>query len=180
MVTFAYTLPGLYQNLNRALCHQNTDRVTKMYSLCLAHAIYHAPRDNIPSVLWRGVHYSPQLLRLYAEHQGETIYLFNFISTSRVSEEAQKFPHRTPSQQRTLIRIEIPSEDLKNYMGDVSGISCCPREQEILLAPNMAYRIDSVDVGKRRITLTIVGVDKCLGDMPNKVCNSCAQLGLVP
>jgi hypothetical protein len=125
---------------------------------------------GLPDVVYRGVYYSDELLDLYADNIGETVYLYNFISTSRLESVAQRFARKNGSH-GTVITINI-LRGKRDSVGDVQKLSMFPEEQEILIACNAGYRIESVDLKTRQVELTLIDQTKCLSAEPNKQCKA--------
>ena len=175
-----YTSPLVYRELNVALCRRINDRAfVKMFTLLLADAIHHLDHDDVPTELYRGVGYSDELLRMYREHQGKVIYLYNFTSTSRDRSVAARFPESknlAPDCKRTLLIFHVPAET-KRIFGDVSQLSQFAPEKELLMAPNAGVRIDSVDLINRVIYLTVADVSHCPAQFPEKMCPEHKRLG---
>ena len=111
-------------------------------------------------VVYRGVGYSDELLDLYFDNIGEIVYLYNFTSTSRVQSEAIKFAKRHGAR-AALMTIRIPTE-MNKVVGDVSTKSHYQPEQEMLIACNTGYLIESVDLEARMVELTIADISRCL------------------
>ena len=129
--------------------------------------------DNLPAVLWRGVNYSDELLQLYQKHVGKIIFLYNFISTSRLQRVAVK--HVAKKAHPALLQLRVPA-DAKAAMADVAARSVYPEEEEVLIACNAGYRIDSVNLAKRTVELTVVDISKCLlGKLPNRMHAECKK-----
>jgi hypothetical protein len=174
IVMNAYTAPNLFKQLNLALCQRLKDTFVKMYSLLLCKAISDAPHDGLPAVLWRGVGYSQELLNLYAQNVGRVVWLYSFTSTSRSRKVAQGWASKKAKERAdatpTLMELCVPASCCA-AMADVAARSQYPAEQEILLACNIGYRIDAVDVAACHITLTVADISKCgLGDLPRRLC----------
>jgi hypothetical protein len=140
--------------------------------------VLHRAGSAIPSKLWRGVGYSKALVSKYKRNEGHTIYLYNFMSTSRVMAQALRFAQQNQKDtaQPVVLEITVPS-DAKEAMADVASMSEFQKEQEILIACNVGFRIDRVDESACRIYLSAVDVSRCLlGNLPNKLHKDCRQL----
>ena len=110
--------------------------------------------------MYRGVGYSDELLELYYDNIGEVVYLYNFISTSRLRSEALQFAKRHGAR-AALMTIHVP-KDLSKVVGDVSSKSSFQKEQEMLIACNTGFRVESVNLEERTMELTLCDISKCL------------------
>ena len=125
-------------------------------------------------VVYRGVGYSDELLELYFDNIGEVVYLYNFISTSRVRSEAVRFAQRH-DERAAVMTIQVPEESAQ-VVGDVSSKSTYQPEREMLIACNASFRIDSVNLANRTMELTLLDISRCLSKT-KKLCKEHKNMG---
>jgi hypothetical protein len=164
-----YTRPDFFHTLNQALCQQICIPIVKMYAQVLSHALQEMNHDDDADlVVHRGVGYSDELLELYFDNIGEVVYMYNFTSTSRSRSIASKFASKYGAR-AAVLTIHVPKE-MRKMMGDVANKSNYPQEQEMLIACNVGYHIDSVDLEARSVQLSVCDTSRCLSKT-KKLCS---------
>lgn len=168
-----YTRSDFFKSLNLALCNQLSTGHIRMYTQLLSHTLCTMPKHEIPTVVYRGVGYSDELIALYEKHIGSTIYLYNFISTSRLKLQAERFAQKHGAK-ATILTVHLPTvaRQAGAPLAYVAAHSKYPTEEEVLISCNAGYRIDRVDLVGRTIDMTLVDLQNCITERPKKDCPS--------
>merc|ERR1712096_107203 len=89
----------------------------------------------------------------FLQHEGETFYWPQFVSTTRDIEVAKKFARKNfaddtePAEESVIFEITQFEESLAIILDDVSHYQGEDAEKEILLYPYQQFRIDAVRFG---------------------------------
>ena len=164
-----YTEEHVYNQLNQALSQElkapGDDDFPLKTAVLLGDVVYRQYTDNLPSECFRGIGMYRALLRSYRSNIGRTVYFYPFTSTSRSETQATRFARSAhagnSSLVSTLFKITL-QRGQRHAVADVSSVSAYQHEEEILIAPNSGFRIDSVtrvdsDSGPLRVIhLTLV------------------------
>ncbi len=163
VIKHLYTKETLFKNLNVILCNEDKScQAMRMFTQFLSEALYQQ-YEKLPGVVYRGVKFSEALVKRYERNIGKTIYYYSFTSTSRSIEVAKRFADPY------LMVIHL-DQGKRDCVADVSTISAFRHEQEVLIACNSGFVIESVDTFRKLIVLRLVDQSRCLRERPRKSC----------
>ena len=97
--------------------------------------------------VYRGDYISPEMMEKYQEEiEGKSRYFkwLSFVSTSRDRDVAEKFA------QNVLYIINMQDYSLRDQFADMSTISSCQHENEILLQPGVRFQVTKLEFDKMK------------------------------
>ena len=105
--------------------------------------------------VYRGDYISPEMMEKYqqdVEDKSRYFKWLSFVSTSRDRDVAEKFA------QNVLYIINMQDYSLRDQFADVSTISSCQQENEILLQPGVRFQVTKLEIDKMKLPIVHVNI----------------------
>lgn len=130
--------------------HMNDERSIRRRLLKAIH-----PVRSKQITVYRGDYISPEMMEKYqqdVEDKSRYFKWLSFVSTSRDRDVAEKFA------QNVLYIINMQDYSLRDQFADVSTISSCQQENEILLQPGVRFQVTKLETDKMKLPIVHVNI----------------------